>query len=185
MANESLYLKAKSLLKDDKFDQAIAIFEEIEEYEDSAEMITEAQYQKACSYQDKKNYAQAISIFQELSYYKNSSDKVSECIYAWIDYILDKGKASDADSFKNTVKLSSSYHATIYTKIINEINAHNDFDYWDDYWNNTDKATIIYNLLQTLPSSYQDNTNLSRLFNVLSNGNIHPVADYIRDNKVF
>ena len=40
LLNES----AKALLKEEKFDQAISVFREIEDYEDSAEMITEAQY---------------------------------------------------------------------------------------------------------------------------------------------
>ena len=142
-------------------------------------------YEAACTALDNGNYKTAYEAFVALDGYEDSNDKIDDCIYEWIDYILDYGTASDAESFKNTVRLSSSHHSTIYTKITNEINAHNDFDYWDDYWNNTDNATVIYNLLQALPSSYQDNTNLSRLFKVLSNGDIHPVADYIRDNKVF
>jgi len=142
-------------------------------------------YEAACTALDNGNYKTAYETFVALDGYEDSNDKIDDCIYEWIDDILDSGTATDAESFKNTVNLSSSQHSTIYTKITNEINAHNDFDYWDDFWNDTDKATIIYNLLQTLPSSYQDNTNLSRLFKVLSNGDIHPVADYIRDNKVF
>ncbi len=142
-------------------------------------------YEAACTALDNGNYKTAYEAFIALDGYEDSNDKIDDCIYEWVDYILDNGTTADAESFKNTVRLSNSHHSTIYTKITNEINAHNDFDYWDDYWYDTDKSTVIYNLLQSLPSSYQDNTNLSRLFKALSNGDVHPVADYIRNNKVF
>ncbi len=140
-------------------------------------------YQDACAALDNGNYQTAYNAFIALEGYEDSEDKIDDCIYEWIDDILSNGTASQAETFKNTVRLSDDHYSTVYSKITNEISSHNDFDYWDDYWNDTDKATIIYHLLQTLPTTYQDVSNLTRLFKVLYNGDIHPVADYIRNNS--
>ena len=90
-------------------------------------------YEAACTALDNGNYKTAYEAFVSLDGYEDSNNKIDDCIYEWIDYILDSGTATDAESFKNTVNLNNSHHLTIYTKITNEINAHTDFDYWDDF----------------------------------------------------
>lgn len=114
MANEALYKKAKKLLKEEKFDQAIAVFEDIEDYEDSADMITEAQYLKACDYLDNKKYTQAVDLFEDISYYKNSGDKIKEAKYG---YVLAHKNNYDDTTYEYLTSLKNSYYkdaASIY-----------------------------------------------------------------------
>ncbi len=72
------YEDAKALLDDGKYDEAIVLFEELEDYEDSKQLITECTYLKAISFMENNMYDEAFAIFEELGDYKDSADMINK-----------------------------------------------------------------------------------------------------------
>ena len=70
------YKKATALLDENNFDEAITVFEEITDYKNSAEMITEAEYQKANFLMEQKKICDAFEIYKEIREYKDSAQKL-------------------------------------------------------------------------------------------------------------
>lgn len=77
----SKYSKAIALMEDEKFDEAIAIFEALDDYKDSQEKSTECKYRSAVALMRHKKYDEAIAIFQALYGYKDSADRITQCNY--------------------------------------------------------------------------------------------------------
>lgn len=142
-------------------------------------------YHQAGSAFERQDYEKAYALYHKLDDYKNSESKIDDCIYRWADYILENGKHIEATTFKNEVLLDSTHYPNIYSSIWSKIDANTKFDYWDDSWNNTKQATTVYTMLQTLPASYEDTSELLKLFKAISEGDVHPVSNYIRENKTF
>ncbi len=179
------YTQACAALESKEYDVAYNAFIALGDFRDSEEKACEARYQKAKNLLTSDKYQDAYKLFNELGSYQDSSSKKASCVTEWADYILSKSNSSEATKFKNTVTLQSDQYYTIYSKVWSQINNHTSFEYWDDGWEGTKNATVVYTMLQTLPSSYEDVDTLIKLFKVLSNGDIHPVADYIRNNMNF
>jgi len=72
------YEDAKALLDDGKYDEAIAVLEELGDYEDSKQLITECTYLKAISFMENNMYDEAFAIFEELGNYKDSADMINK-----------------------------------------------------------------------------------------------------------
>jgi len=142
-------------------------------------------YYQAGSAFERQDYEKAYSLYHKLDDYKNSESKIDDCIYRWADYILENGKYIEATTFKNEVLLDSTHYPNIYSSIWSKIDENTKFDYWDDSWNNTKQAATVYTMLQTLPTSYEDTSELLKLFKAISDGDVHPVSSYIRENKTF
>lgn len=179
------YRAACEAFDNGEYDAAYQAFVDLGNFMDSDDMALKSKYEKAKSLLTTKNYESAYKLLKELGSYKDADEKLTDCIYSWADNVLSRGKKAEANKFKSTVSLKSEHYSVIYSKIWTKINNNTKFDYWDDYWNDTEQATVVYTMLQMLPSSYEDTATLNKLFKVLSNGDIHPVADYIRDNKTF
>ena len=182
---EVRYQEGITALNNKQYDTAVTIFTELGSYSDSKAKLTEAKYEHANNLMASKKYEAAYKLLKDVGNYGDAQSKITTCLYAWADSVAASSKKSDAENFKATVTLSAEHYSTIYAKIWNRINSHSDFDYWDDYWNDTQNAAVVYAMLQTLPSSYEETANLCKLFKVLVNGDIHPVADYIRSNQSF
>ena len=142
-------------------------------------------YHQAGSAFERQDYEKAYTLYHKLDDYKNSESKIDDCIYRWADYILENGKHIEATTFKNEVLLDSTHYPNIYSSIWSKIDENTKFDYWDDSWNNTKQSTTVYIMLQTLPASYEDTSELLKLFKAISDGDVHPVSSYIRENKTF
>ena len=71
------YKKAMSLIEENSFDEAIAVFEEITDYKNSAEMITEAEYQKAEVLMEQRQVRDAVEIYKKIRGYKDSAQKLA------------------------------------------------------------------------------------------------------------
>ena len=72
-AQMAAYNEAVALLESERFDEAIAAFEALEDYENSAELLMEASYQKALFCMEQAQYSTAIQIFNRLDGYKESN----------------------------------------------------------------------------------------------------------------
>ena len=94
------YNKAQTLLDSGSYDEAIAIFTELEDYKDSPEKILETKYAKAESLFASKDYDDAVAIFTELADYNDSADRVKEVKYS---------KASALSESKDYAKAAEIY----------------------------------------------------------------------------
>lgn len=75
------YNMAVTAVENKNYDEAIAIFEELGDYSDSADKIPETKYKKAENLVSNKEFDTAIEIFRELRDYSDSADKIRETRY--------------------------------------------------------------------------------------------------------
>ena len=90
------YNGAIALMNDGKYTEAISAFEDLEGYNDSAEMIIESKYKNAISLMNSGKYAEAINAFKELEGYKDSGDKLLEAKYNNAVLLMDSGDFDEA-----------------------------------------------------------------------------------------
>lgn len=74
----SKYNTAVKLLEEEKYDEALAAFEELGDYKDAAEMKKEANYQKAVQLLECGSYDEAIAALATLGDYKDASAQATE-----------------------------------------------------------------------------------------------------------
>ena len=73
------YKSAQQLYADREYDDAIAMFTELGDYKDSADMINACNYGKATDLFDEEKYEEAAQIFEALGDYKDSEDMIETC----------------------------------------------------------------------------------------------------------
>ena len=82
--NEKNYNKAIELMNKGDYDDAINLFKELEDYEDSQEKLTESKYLKAKSYLAEERYSDAKEIFEVLGEYEESVNLAKVCDFGKI-----------------------------------------------------------------------------------------------------
>ncbi len=82
----STYKKARNLMGEGDFEEAISVFESLEGFKDSNEQIIyckngilEIEYQSAISLLKQKRYEEAINVFESLENYRDSKEKIDYC----------------------------------------------------------------------------------------------------------
>lgn len=81
------YNKALELYESGSYEESIELFDVLNDYKDSKDMILEIKYADAISSYDNDNYDIAISKFEELGDYKDSGFMIQSCMYyKAIDY---------------------------------------------------------------------------------------------------
>lgn len=75
------YKKAMALYEEGKYGEAIVIFRELGDYEDSAEKVSECQYGLAVNAYEDEDYSTALNYFTALGNYKDCAEKVLACQY--------------------------------------------------------------------------------------------------------
>lgn len=75
------YNNAIKYLELGKYDDAIELFQTLNDYKDSKEKVIEAKYLKAKSLMDNGDYKTSYDLFNELAGYKDCEDLKIECIY--------------------------------------------------------------------------------------------------------
>ena len=80
------YNKAVDLMRDKRYEEAIAAFEALDGYKDSKDKISdcntailEAKYNDALSLMNTGKHVEAIAVFEAIDGYKDSKDKINEC----------------------------------------------------------------------------------------------------------
>ena len=73
------YNDAVELMNGGNYDEAIAAFEAMDGYKDSADMILECNYGKAVALMNEGSYEEAIDQFEALNGYKDSADQIAAC----------------------------------------------------------------------------------------------------------
>lgn len=92
----SAYQEAVALMESGEYDAAVAAFEELGDYQDSAEQINNTRYNQAFALVDEGNYDDAISIFTELGDYKDSAEQIQNTKYIQANTLLNDGNYEDA-----------------------------------------------------------------------------------------
>ena len=90
------YNKEMDLKDNGEYEQAIEIFTDLEDYEDSPAQITDCKYLNAKQMIDDANYAEAREILTELGDYKESKDELNRCNYLDAKQMLADGNYDDA-----------------------------------------------------------------------------------------
>ena len=75
------YKKAQKLLDAGAYDEAIALFEQLDDYKDSPELLKRSCYEKAVALADGEDYDQARALFESLGDYQDSRAKAVDCVY--------------------------------------------------------------------------------------------------------
>ena len=82
------YINAISLMDDEKYKEAIAVFQTTDGYKDSEEKITECRYLAAIALMNEGQYKDAINAFNAMNGYEDSVQKISDCKDAWYQEAL-------------------------------------------------------------------------------------------------
>ena len=94
--DSSDYKKATSLYDEGKYEEAAAMFAELGDYENSAEMVNVCKYTQAAKLLEEKEYEAAKAIFVELGDYADSVDFSKECSYQHAEALLTEGNYEEA-----------------------------------------------------------------------------------------
>lgn len=146
-------------------------------YKDSAEKVQYAKYLRAQELADEGRYLNAYGLIEDLP---NCEELEQRCIYALIDNSVNDDHGEETSTVVTEITLKPQHYETVYAKIKDYINSHNDLIYWEDNKVETTRnAEKAANLLSLLPDDYEKTGALKIVFNDLKTGNIYPIANYI------
>lgn len=91
------YNKAQTLLDSGSYDEALAIFTELADYNDSAERVKEVNYTKAGALTESGDYAQAADIYKELGEYKDSATLYPTTVLNYATALVEKQDLAGAE----------------------------------------------------------------------------------------
>ncbi|MBQ6935970.1 MAG: hypothetical protein IJN49_05400 [Clostridia bacterium] len=102
---ETRYNSALELIENKNYTEAIEIFTDLGEYQDSQEKIKECKYQNALLLIDAENYTEAKAILGELNGYNSDiATKIQICDYSIAKQYLEKGKYDKAKELFTALK---------------------------------------------------------------------------------
>lgn len=85
------YKAAETLVKNNKFDDAISAFEELAGFKDSETKVLQTHYLKATYLLESESYEEAIKEFELAGEYSDAAEKINETKYEWADKVnIDK-----------------------------------------------------------------------------------------------
>lgn len=101
--NEKNYTSANQLMSEGKYSDAVNVYAELGDYEDSAEKLKAAKYAQASQLEKEEKYEEAKVLYAELQNYEDSMAKVSSCTYNIAINALDSGKYDDAKALFESI----------------------------------------------------------------------------------
>ena len=102
------YRRAESLMDEGEYEKAIGLLSELNDYKDSASMISEMKYRLANSLMDEGNYQEAISLLSELNGYKDSASMIPEMKYRLASFLMSEGRYEEAYATFNEISYEDS-----------------------------------------------------------------------------
>lgn len=168
------YNEAVSLSEKGQYDDAIALFTELNDYEDSKDQLIETYYKKACYLLSKNKYSESIAIFETLGDYKESVNNTKEAMYK--SAIDAYNKESIEEAIKGFNYIQDYKNSKAYLEEIN-----NEYVFLDDFTGR--KLSEIKEFLKESNLKYYlKKKNVSGVDNVLSTS---PGSGYIkRDSTI-
>ncbi len=94
--NEKNYAQAGELSKQGKFEEAAAVYLELDDYEDSQSLYKAARYSYAEKLEKEENFEEAKKVYEALAAYEDSMAKATSCAYNIALKTLDEGKYDEA-----------------------------------------------------------------------------------------
>ncbi|MFI3325829.1 MAG: hypothetical protein R3Y35_06610 [Clostridia bacterium] len=125
---------AVALIEEGLYDGAIAVFNEVLTYSDSADCITKCEYLKAEKLFENEEYELAVAQYQLVIDYENSVDRINECYYILAAISLEN---DDTDTAIEFYALLGDYEDSydIYVELVYEkgVNLFKDGEYLESY----------------------------------------------------
>ncbi len=108
---QKTYERANQLFAEEKYANALEMYQSISGYKDSESRISECRinigiasdYERAVAEMDRGNYIEAAGIFESLKDYKDSKQKVAECKYNHAIYLIKTKKYNEAEEIIKTL----------------------------------------------------------------------------------
>lgn len=124
------YKIAQSAYKKGQYIDAIERFEELDNFLDSQEHLSETYYAYAKSVYNKKNYSKAIALMNKLASieYKDSNDVLNNYRYEYAKNLIDKGFEYYPDALKQLLEIKS------ITTEVNELYSKTTFNLAEHYY---------------------------------------------------
>lgn len=120
--DSSDYKKAVELYEYGQYDQAIAMFEQLGDYKDSAQMVQTCTYGKAKSFYDAGKYAEAIPLFEKTQDYQDSADLIKKAKVLLAEAEYNKGNLTEAVTLLIEVKDLEAAQNLLHKIMFDEIN---------------------------------------------------------------
>lgn len=92
------YREAIGLYNDHRFDEAAAIFQELADYEDSANLLRRSRYLAAADRMAAGDYQDALDRFQTMTGYEDVDARILECQYQLAIRLFDAGDYAGAEA---------------------------------------------------------------------------------------
>lgn len=89
------YSSAMKKLEQGKYDEAKAIFLELNDFENSKDMVLESDYRHAIDYRKNKKYYESKTLLETIEY-RDSKEQLNESIYQYALSLLEKKEYKDA-----------------------------------------------------------------------------------------
>jgi len=106
------YSQASNYLSKNDYDKAILLYEELGDYQNSLQMVSEAKYQKANDLLSRKQFDNSIKLFKILNDYKNSNEMIYEATFQKATDLLLKEEYDEAKklfiglaNYKNSIEM--------------------------------------------------------------------------------
>lgn len=119
--DRSDYKKAVSLYDSGEYAQAMELFEELGDYEDSSTMVKACSYQIALDFADAGNYQDALTIFQSLGDYADSSQRSVSCACQLAQAYAQSGKLTEAVQLLSGFYSDPQAQGTFFTLFSDEV----------------------------------------------------------------
>ena len=101
--NAKNYDAAAKLMAEGKYAEAVNVYAELGDYEDSADKLNVAKYSYASQLEAAEKYTEAKAIYEELGSYEDSLAKASSCTYNIAIKALADGKFDDAKAIFQSI----------------------------------------------------------------------------------
>ena len=102
------YSRASELFNTEKYEEAVNIFESLNDYKDAAEQLQRSKFYWAEQLFTKKNYYQARSLWESLNGYNGAQKYVDECNIAIASQLIEDGKIAEAAILLGSVSTNNS-----------------------------------------------------------------------------
>ncbi len=181
------YKKGEELIVSGNYEEAVQVFENLDNYKDSNTKISEIKYLYGNDLMNKGDYEAAITIFDSIINYSDANDKLNLCYYNYAKQCYDNKDYEDCitycDKIKNFDKKTELYQSSKYNiavqsfnsgkystayEYFNDINGYKDsndkkksamYQYVKANYNNDDRTTHSY-LLELKKENYSDSAKL-------------------------
>lgn len=168
------YNKATKLLNDGQYDDARAIFLDLNDYKDSREMAKECLYQEAIFDMREDRYLEAYNTLVDLDDYRQTQTKIDDCIEAWARYALNSDNTQDSIDFNENVMLNTERSQRVYAVVEDYINSHSRYNFFENSITSESTGEEYYpgeavlNILNTLSTSVGKSSELKVVFERLT-----------------